>query len=152
MSLTCHNIPNTYWCTLYISFVMQSLKISSRNDEGGAQLYHMDPSGTYLKFDAKAIGSGSEGAQQSLQESYHKSMTLKEATKSAMTILKQVSILWRKISVKIIFYCSIIYASYFVCVILTTFVAINGHISLFHPLFVHYQSFHFLPREIFVWY
>jgi hypothetical protein len=27
----------------------------------------MDPSGTYLKFDAKAIGSGSEGAQQSLQ-------------------------------------------------------------------------------------
>ena len=60
------------------------------NDEGGAQLYHMDPSGTYLKFDAKAIGSGSEGAQQSLQESYHKSMTLREATKSAFTILKQV--------------------------------------------------------------
>ena len=50
----------------------------------------MDPSGTYLQFDAKAIGSGSEGAQQSLQEAYHKSMTLKEATKSAFTILKQV--------------------------------------------------------------
>ena len=50
----------------------------------------MDPSGTYVKFDAKAIGSGSEGAQQSLQEMYHKSMTLKEATKTAMTILKQV--------------------------------------------------------------
>jgi 20S proteasome subunit alpha 5 len=32
----------------------------------------MDPSGTYLQFDAKAIGSGSEGAQQSLQEIYHK--------------------------------------------------------------------------------
>ena len=30
----------------------------------------MDPSGTYLKFDAKAIGSGSEGAQQSLQEQF----------------------------------------------------------------------------------
>jgi len=59
-------------------------------DEDGPQLYHMDPSGTYVKFDAKAIGSGSEGAQQSLQEAYHKSMTLKEATKSAMTILKQV--------------------------------------------------------------
>merc|ERR1712059_247275 len=43
-----------------------------------------------LQFDAKAIGSGSEGAQQSLQEAYHKSMTLKEATKSAFTILKQV--------------------------------------------------------------
>jgi hypothetical protein len=39
----------------------------SRFDEHGAHLYHMDPSGTYLKFDAKAIGSGSEGAQQSLQ-------------------------------------------------------------------------------------
>lgn len=59
-------------------------------DDNGTQLYHMDPSGTYLQFDAKAIGSGSEGAQQSLQEAYHKSMTLKEATKSAFTILKQV--------------------------------------------------------------
>ena len=52
----------------------------------------MDPSGTYLQFDAKAIGSGSEGAQQSLQEQYHKSITLKEATKTAFTILKQVSV------------------------------------------------------------
>merc|ERR1712168_1478919 len=59
-------------------------------DGGGPQLFHMDPSGTYLQFDAKAIGSGSEGAQQSLQEAYHKSITLKEATKSAFTILKQV--------------------------------------------------------------
>merc|ERR1712107_752867 len=58
-------------------------------DDNGPQLYHMDPSGTYLQFDAKAIGSGSEGAQQSLQEAYHKSMTLKEA-KSAFTIPKQV--------------------------------------------------------------
>ena len=39
-------------------------------DDNGPQLYHMDPSGTYLQFDAKAIGSGSEGAQQSLQEVY----------------------------------------------------------------------------------
>ena len=53
----------------------------------------MDPSGTYLQFDAKAIGSGSEGAQQSLQEAYHKNITLKEATKTAFTILKQVSII-----------------------------------------------------------
>merc|ERR1712020_203717 len=56
----------------------------------GAQLFHMDPSGTYVQFDAKAIGSGSEGAQQSLQEVYHKEMKLKEAIKNAMTILKQV--------------------------------------------------------------
>lgn len=36
----------------------------------------MDPSGTFVQFDAKAIGSGSEGAQQSLQEVYHKVLIL----------------------------------------------------------------------------
>ena len=41
-------------------------------DELGPQLYHMDPSGTFVQYDAKAIGSGSEGAQQSLKEVYHK--------------------------------------------------------------------------------
>ena len=50
----------------------------------------MDPSGTFIQYDAKAIGSGSEGAQQALQEVYHKSMNLKEACKHALTILKQV--------------------------------------------------------------
>ncbi|XP_077288307.1 proteasome alpha5 subunit [Arctopsyche grandis] len=59
-------------------------------DEKGPQLFHMDPSGTFVQFHAKAIGSGSEGAQQSLQEVYHKSMTLNEAIKNALTILKQV--------------------------------------------------------------
>jgi len=56
----------------------------------GPQLFHMDPSGTYVEFLAKAIGSGSEGAQQALQEKYHKSMTLSEATKEILVILKQV--------------------------------------------------------------
>ncbi|XP_041348068.1 proteasome subunit alpha type-5 [Gigantopelta aegis] len=59
-------------------------------DSKGPQLFHMDPSGTFIQYDAKAIGSGSEGAQHSLQEVYHKSMTLKAACKSALTILKQV--------------------------------------------------------------
>ncbi|CAH3138377.1 unnamed protein product [Porites evermanni] len=59
-------------------------------DSKGPQLYHLDPSGTFFQYDAKAIGSGSEGAQQALEEVYHKSMTLKEACKSALTILKQV--------------------------------------------------------------
>lgn len=36
-------------------------------DEKGPQLFHMDPSGTFVQYDAKAIGSGSEGAQQSLK-------------------------------------------------------------------------------------
>lgn len=59
-------------------------------DENGPQLYHLDPSGTFIQYEAKAIGSASEGAQQSLQEVYHKSMTLNEACKQALTILKQV--------------------------------------------------------------
>ncbi|XP_064605700.1 proteasome subunit alpha type-5 [Liolophura sinensis] len=59
-------------------------------DINGPQLFHMDPSGTFIQYQAKAIGSGSEGAQQALQDVYHKSMTLKEACKSALTILKQV--------------------------------------------------------------
>ena len=50
----------------------------------------MDPSGTYVRCDAKAIGSGAEGAQGSLGDIYHADITLKEATKHALTILKQV--------------------------------------------------------------
>lgn len=59
-------------------------------DENGPQLFHMDPSGTFIQYDAKAIGSGSEGAQQSLQETYHKSMVLTDACVEALRILKQV--------------------------------------------------------------
>lgn len=59
-------------------------------DENGPQLIHMDPSGTYIRYDAKAIGSGSEGAQQALREVFHKNMTLHEACKHALSILKQV--------------------------------------------------------------
>ena len=59
-------------------------------DSNGTKLFHMDPSGTYVECDAKAIGSGCEGAGQALQEAYHKSMTLKEAIKCVLTILKQV--------------------------------------------------------------
>ena len=35
-------------------------------------LFQLDPSGTYIRYDAKAIGSGSEGAQAQLQEHYDK--------------------------------------------------------------------------------
>ncbi|KAH7642885.1 proteasome alpha5 subunit [Dermatophagoides farinae] len=59
-------------------------------DENGPSLYFMDPSGTYVSCEAKAIGSGCEGAQQALQEIYNKSMTIDEAIKSVMKILKQV--------------------------------------------------------------
>ncbi|KAM0752676.1 proteasome subunit alpha type 5 [Meredithblackwellia eburnea MCA 4105] len=59
-------------------------------DESGCQLFHADPSGTFMRYDAKAIGSGSEGAQSELQDSYNKSMTLAEAQTLALKVLKQV--------------------------------------------------------------
>jgi len=59
-------------------------------DENGPRLFHLDPSGTFIQYDAKAIGSGSEGAQHSLEKQYNKSMTLKEACKTVLSILKEV--------------------------------------------------------------
>jgi len=59
-------------------------------DEKGPALYHTDPSGIYTKYAATAIGAGSEGAQTALREQYNKSMTLAEAQKLALEILKQV--------------------------------------------------------------
>jgi len=59
-------------------------------DHKGPVLYHTDPSGTFTRFDAKAIGAGSEGAQTALQEQFHKNLTLVEAETMAITILKQV--------------------------------------------------------------
>ena len=52
--------------------------------------FHTDPSGTFVRYDAKAIGSGSEGAQAELQNEFHKSLTLAEAEVLALKTLKQV--------------------------------------------------------------
>jgi len=60
------------------------------HDENGPSLYYTDPSGTFWQCNAKAIGSGSEGADSSLQEQYNKDITLKEAETIALSILKQV--------------------------------------------------------------
>ncbi|KAF4623452.1 hypothetical protein D9613_002268 [Agrocybe pediades] len=78
-------------------------------DELGPQLYHTDPSGTFVRYDAKAIGSGSEAAQSELQDKWHKvrfgklalqhiniklrktqQMTLREAQLLTLSVLKQV--------------------------------------------------------------
>jgi len=59
-------------------------------DENGPALYHTDPSGTFIKYEAKAIGAASEGAQNHLEEKYSKSMGLKEAEALALQTLKQV--------------------------------------------------------------
>ena len=34
--------------------------------------FHTDPSGTFMAYNAKAIGSGSEGAQNELEKEYHR--------------------------------------------------------------------------------
>jgi len=67
-----------------------ALLLGGVDKKEGPCLYHADPSGTLLRYSAKAIGSGSEGAQQELETKYHKSLTLKEAEKLALTVLKQV--------------------------------------------------------------
>ncbi|QIX02391.1 hypothetical protein AMS68_007908 [Peltaster fructicola] len=59
-------------------------------DENGPALYHAEPSGTFYKYDAKAIGSGSEGAQAELVNEYHRSLTLVEAETLTLRTLKQV--------------------------------------------------------------
>ncbi|KAG5983761.1 proteasome component pup2 [Claviceps digitariae] len=67
-------------------------------DEQGPQLFHAEPSGTFYRYDAKAIGSGSEGAQAELQNEYHKaspsldsySLTITDAETLVLKTLKQV--------------------------------------------------------------
>jgi len=67
-----------------------ALLIAGIDQEKGPQLYHTDPSGTFVRYDAKAIGSGSDAAQTALQDAYHKSMSLSEAYTLALKVLKQV--------------------------------------------------------------
>ncbi|CAN3357397.1 proteasome subunit alpha type-5 [Diutina catenulata] len=67
-----------------------ALLIAGVDKDKGPQLYHAEPSGTFYRYDAKAIGSGSEGAQTELQNEYHKSLTLAEAELLTLKILKQV--------------------------------------------------------------
>jgi 20S proteasome subunit alpha 5 len=67
-----------------------ALLVAGWDDEHGPVLFHTDPSGTFVKYKAKAIGSGSEGAQTALQEAYREDLTLEEAEVLALSTLKQV--------------------------------------------------------------
>ncbi|SCU79418.1 LADA_0B00518g1_1 [Lachancea dasiensis] len=67
-----------------------ALLIAGYDSEQGYQLFHAEPSGTFYRYNAKAIGSGSEGAQSELQNEWHSSLTLKEAELLVLKILKQV--------------------------------------------------------------
>ncbi|KAM3725708.1 Proteasome subunit [Dirofilaria immitis] len=59
-------------------------------DQDGPRLFHLDPSGTFIDCLAKSIGAASDGAEQSLKEQYHESISLVEAERIALSILKQV--------------------------------------------------------------
>ena len=67
-----------------------ALLLAGWDEMQGPQLYFSDPSGTFVRYKAKAIGAGSEGAQSNLEESYSESMTLQEAEELALSTLKQV--------------------------------------------------------------
>lgn len=56
----------------------------------GPVLFNTDPSGTFTKYAACAIGGAQEGATNMLQEQYNKDMTLQEAETLALTVLRQV--------------------------------------------------------------
>ena len=59
-------------------------------DDYGAHLYFADPSGTLTRYNAKAIGSGSEVAQDRLKEIYDPAMSMDQAIKTSLEVLKSV--------------------------------------------------------------
>jgi 20S proteasome subunit alpha 5 len=67
-----------------------ALLLAGYDELEGHQLFFSDPSGTFVRYKAKAIGAGSEGAQTNLNESWSESMTLEEAEDLALSTLKQV--------------------------------------------------------------
>lgn len=67
-----------------------ALLIAGVDKENGPCLYQTDPSGTYFEWQARAIGSGGDTAMTTLKEDYHADMTLAEAEKVVVKILKQV--------------------------------------------------------------
>ena len=67
-----------------------ALLVAGCDEEHGAVLFHTDPSGTFVEYKAKSIGSGSEGAQTALVEGWREGMTMEEAEVLALGVLKQV--------------------------------------------------------------
>jgi len=59
-------------------------------DQDGPTLWNTEPSGTYTKYLACAIGSAQEGATNLLQEQYNKDMSLADAEILGLTVLRQV--------------------------------------------------------------
>lgn len=67
-----------------------ALLLAGYDKLNGSQLFFSDPSGNFIRYKAKAIGAGSEGAQSNLEESYSETLTLEECEVLALSTLKQV--------------------------------------------------------------
>jgi len=65
-----------------------ALLIGGYDDIKGPQLFHTDPSGTFVEYKAKAIGSASEGSQKRLEQDYDADMSLEDAQSLSLDILK----------------------------------------------------------------
>jgi len=67
-----------------------ALLVAGMDPVDGPSLWNADPSGTYTKYMAAAIGSAQEGATNLLQEQYNKDISLADAEVLALTTLRQV--------------------------------------------------------------
>lgn len=67
-----------------------AMLIAGADSDGSSSLWMTDPSGTYTKYSAAAIGTAQEGAEAILLESYNSNMSLKEAEDLALVVLRQV--------------------------------------------------------------
>mmetsp|Transcript_66040 Transcript_66040/g.157920 ORF Transcript_66040/g.157920 Transcript_66040/m.157920 type:complete len:270 (+) Transcript_66040:131-940(+) len=66
-----------------------ALLVAGLDPIDGPVLFNTDPSGTYTKYLACAIGSAQEGATSMLQEQYTKDMTLEQAKEVSLTVLRR---------------------------------------------------------------
>ena len=67
-----------------------ALLVAGWDQNEGPKLFHTDPSGTFTKYEAMAIGAGSEGANAQIQEEFRRDFSLQEAQALAMRVLKTV--------------------------------------------------------------
>jgi|Transcript_79887 20S proteasome subunit alpha 5 len=67
-----------------------ALLVAGVDPVDGPSLWNTEPSGTYTKYMACAIGSAQEGATNLLQEQYKKDMSFADAELLALTTLRQV--------------------------------------------------------------
>jgi len=60
-------------------------------DKNGASLYQTDPSGTFIAYDAIAIGNGSDQVNEFLEKNYHADISLDDASSLALESIYLVS-------------------------------------------------------------